>query len=71
MLIKRQRIKAVNFIDEKIDTGRIIFQETLPIIEDETAGEVHDKLMELGFSPLISIQESFIRTIQHIIEQDK
>jgi methionyl-tRNA formyltransferase len=36
------------FIDEKIDTGNIILQEEIAIGEDETLGELHDKLMHLG-----------------------
>jgi methionyl-tRNA formyltransferase len=35
-------------IDQKIDTGRILFQERIPIDPDETAGELHDKLMASG-----------------------
>jgi len=36
------------FIDEKIDTGQIIFREKTGISESETAGELHDRLMVLG-----------------------
>lgn len=36
------------FIDEKIDTGRILFQEKIKIGEKETAGELHDRLMKAG-----------------------
>lgn len=36
------------FIDEKIDTGEVIFQEEMDIGENETAGEVHDRMMETG-----------------------
>ncbi len=36
------------FIDEKIDTGEIILQKEISISKDETAGELHDKLMYLG-----------------------
>ncbi len=36
------------FIDEKIDTGAIILQQRLPVGPDETAGSLHDKLMEAG-----------------------
>lgn len=36
------------FIDEKIDTGNLIFQETINITTDENAGSLHDKLMDLG-----------------------
>ncbi|WP_417350338.1 methionyl-tRNA formyltransferase [Flavobacterium alkalisoli] len=36
------------FIDEKIDTGAMILREETAIGENETAGELHDRLMELG-----------------------
>jgi methionyl-tRNA formyltransferase len=35
-------------IDEQIDTGNILLQQRTPIRPDETAGELHDRLMELG-----------------------
>lgn len=35
-------------IDEKIDTGAILFSEECEISEDETAGVLHDKLMTIG-----------------------
>lgn len=36
------------FIEQNIDTGKIIFQEKVPIDDVETAGELHDKLMNTG-----------------------
>lgn len=36
------------FIDEKIDTGRIILREAIRIQPGETAGELHDRLMIKG-----------------------
>lgn len=36
------------FIEEKIDTGDLILQETIAIDPHETAGTLHDKLMEMG-----------------------
>jgi methionyl-tRNA formyltransferase len=36
------------FIDEKIDTGAMILKAETNIGADETAGELHDRLMELG-----------------------
>lgn len=36
------------FIDDKIDTGEIILQKETRINPNETAGELHDKLMYLG-----------------------
>ncbi len=35
-------------LQHKIDTGDILFQEKIKIDENETAGELHDKLMILG-----------------------
>jgi len=36
------------FLDEQIDTGRIILQERTPIAKDDCAEDVHDKLMMQG-----------------------
>ncbi|RZJ67743.1 MAG: methionyl-tRNA formyltransferase [Flavobacterium sp.] len=36
------------FIDEKIDTGAMILKKEIKIGENETAGELHDRLMEIG-----------------------
>src|SRR4051812_34554046 len=36
------------FLQQEIDTGKIIFRESTPIGENETAGDVHDRLMEIG-----------------------
>jgi methionyl-tRNA formyltransferase len=36
------------FLKHEIDTGDIIFRASLPIGEDESVGEVHDRMMELG-----------------------
>lgn len=36
------------FIDEKIDNGRILLQEEIPIFPFENAGDLHDRLMVHG-----------------------
>jgi len=36
------------FLQQQIDTGNIILQEKLSIGDNETAGELHDRLMALG-----------------------
>ena len=51
------------FIDEKIDTGNIIFQEKTKIEKAENAGSLHDKLMDIG-SQLIT------KTIDAIKQQN-
>lgn len=35
-------------LKQEIDTGDILLQESFPIGENETAGEVHDKMKEIG-----------------------
>lgn len=49
------------FIEKEIDTGKIIFSEKINIGENETAGELHDKMMEVG-------AKLVIKTIQAIEE---
>jgi len=36
------------FINEKIDEGNILLQEEIPVLENENAGSLHDRLMEMG-----------------------
>ncbi len=36
------------FLKHEIDTGDMLMQEKLPIEADDTTGEVHDKMMQLG-----------------------
>ncbi len=36
------------FINEKIDEGNILLQESLEIGDDENAGSLHDRLMDMG-----------------------
>lgn len=35
-------------LDQQIDTGRILLQESTPIAPDDTAGTLHDRLMQMG-----------------------
>lgn len=41
------------FLTHEIDTGDIILSDTTPIADDETAGELHDKLMIVGANLLV------------------
>ena len=55
------------FIDEKIDTGEMIFQEKVHIDPTENAGSLHDKLMTTGAQLVIktlqAIEEGPVKTI--------
>jgi methionyl-tRNA formyltransferase len=44
-------------LKHEIDTGDILLQESFPIGEDETAGEVHDKMKEIGAQLLVRTVE--------------
>lgn len=41
------------FLTHEIDTGDIILSDATPIADDETAGELHDKLMIVGANLLV------------------
>jgi len=42
------------FIDDKIDTGAMILSSETPIEETENAGQLHDRLMDLGSKTVIA-----------------
>lgn len=48
-------------IDDKIDTGKILLRETVPIFPDENAGDLHDRLMRIG-------AQLVIKTLSAILE---
>jgi methionyl-tRNA formyltransferase len=50
------------FIDDKIDTGAMILNATITINQEENAGQLHDRLMQLG-------SETVIKTLT-LIEKD-
>lgn len=49
------------FIKEKVDTGDVLMQKSTPIGDDETAGELHDRLMLMG-------AELVVKTIERLEE---
>ena len=51
------------FIEKEIDTGKVIERESISIGENETAGGLHDRLMELG-------AELTFKTVTKIIKND-
>ena len=46
------------FLQHQIDTGNIIFQEKVAVSENETAGELHDKLMNVGAGLVVRTLEA-------------
>jgi methionyl-tRNA formyltransferase len=49
------------YIDKEIDTGKVILQERVPIGPDDTAGILHDRIMNAG-------AELLVRTVKAIHE---
>ncbi|WP_445737007.1 methionyl-tRNA formyltransferase [Mariniflexile sp.] len=62
------------FIDEKIDTGDMILQESIEIHPEENAGSLHDKLMHLGSKLVINtadlIKKDHVKTIPQTESSD-
>lgn len=48
-------------LKHEIDTGNILLQESFPVGENETAGEVHDRMKEIGAALLV-------RTVQGLAD---
>lgn len=59
------------FIDDKIDTGAMILSSETPIDETENAGQLHDRLMNLGSKTVIDTLEMIENgTVSTIIQKD-
>ena len=59
------------FIDDKIDTGAMILNKEIKISADESAGELHDKLMVLGSEAVIETLSLIEKgNVQTTIQQD-
>lgn len=52
------------FLEKKVDTGNVILQQKIPILPEDNAGTLHDKLSELG-------AEVVMKTIDLIDKSDK
>jgi methionyl-tRNA formyltransferase len=58
------------FIDETIDTGKIIFNEKILIHPGETAGELHDRLMKAGAELVLKTVNSITNHEVQVVSQD-
>jgi len=58
-LIRGEKETGVSIMqmDEGLDTGPVLMQESIPVGPDETAGEVHDSLSDLGSRVLLKTIE--------------
>lgn len=58
------------FINDKIDTGKIILQEKVSIRENDNAGSLHDKLMNAGAFLLLETLRQIEKETMQVIEQN-
>ncbi|MDI5898314.1 methionyl-tRNA formyltransferase [Flavobacterium yafengii] len=59
------------FIDDKIDTGAMILSAETPIDETESAGQLHDRLIDLGSKTVIDTLEMIEKgNVSTIIQKD-
>jgi methionyl-tRNA formyltransferase len=57
-------------MDEGMDTGPILFQEEIPVLEDETAGHLHDRLAVMAGDLMAESLERMSGTIVKTTPQD-
>ncbi len=49
------------FIEKEIDTGMIIFQEEVEILDNDNAEQLHDKLMDIGGKLIVKTVDAIIK----------
>lgn len=64
------------FINEKIDEGNILLQKELDILPNENAGNLHDRLMEVGAKLVVETLDKISENVvvempQPVVEQPK
>lgn len=70
-IINGEKVTGVTtfFISHDIDTGDILFQNKVTIEENETAGDIHDKLMHAGAKLLVTTVEQIAKGTIHPVSQ--
>lgn len=61
---------TIFFLDEKVDTGKIILQKETPVDDNETTGEVYFRLMEQGSEVLLEAINQIASDSFKTIEQN-
>lgn len=59
------------FLDSKIDTGSIIQRVSVPILDTDNAGDVHDKLMHLGSDLVVETIDNLLADNVHPVPQSE
>ena len=59
------------FLSHEIDTGKIIFQEKVPIADTDDAGSLHDKLMTVGAGMVLKTVDAIIDGSVNAVSQNE
>jgi len=62
---------TIFFLQHEIDTGKVIRRETIAIGENETAGELHDKMMLIGAKALVSAVDEVAEGSNTVTSQEE
>jgi len=56
-------------LDKEIDTGRIIFQESIEIGENDSVGDLHDRMMQVGANLVLKTVDALAEGRVEAVEQ--
>lgn len=56
-------------LDQEIDTGRIIFQQRIEIGENDSVGDMHDRMMEIGASLVLKTVDALAEGRVEAVDQ--
>ncbi len=72
-IIRGERLTGVTiiFIQKEVDAGNIILQQEVPVLEDETAGSLHDRLAEIGAQLLVEAVDRIAAGRVTVTKQDE
>ncbi len=59
------------FLTQEIDTGNIILQKEIPVYENDTAGDLHDRLMITGADLVAKTVDAILSDSYHLKKQNE
>lgn len=71
-IIRGERITGVTtfFLQHEIDTGHLLLQREIPILPDDTAGDLHDRMMHIGAGVVLATADQIALGIARPHPQD-
>jgi len=71
-IIRGERVTGVTtfFLEHEIDTGHVLLQREVPILPDDTAGDLHDRMMHIGAGVVLATVDQIALGIARPHPQD-